>query len=202
MKRINRLFLSSVAATILIFLSGCSSLNRTVRPSTEVYLSRDVRWQLPDLQVLPGQFELTQLVQATYDDNTFDFLFQIERQADRLVMAAMTPNGQPLLQAVYQKGEVSGTVSPLVGQSLSLAYLVSDFMLAFGERKPLQPALQKSGVAVKQSPEERTISYQGQPIIVIRYSAGASKHWPEKVEYRNHALNYRLQINTLNHTSL
>ena len=186
----------------LASLAGCSLFTRNVKPENTVYLSRDVYWQLPDLKVLPGQFELTQSVQATYGEDVYDLLFQVEKHSDYLVMAAMTPNGQPLLQAVYRNNEVNGSVSPLIGQNLSLAYLVSDFLIAFGDSAQLTQALNQVAVIMQQSDDSRVLSHRGSPVIRIQYFKDNQKGWPEKVDYHNQALGYRLVINTLIHKPL
>ena len=183
-------------------LAGCSLFTGNVKPENRVYLSRDVYWQLPGLKVLPGQFKLTQSVQATYGNDVYDLLFQVEKQTDQLVMAAMTPTGQSLLQAVYKDNEVNGSVSPLIGKNLSLAYLVSDFLIAFGDSTQLASALDQAAVRVQQSESSRVLSYKGNPTIRIRYFRNAQTSWPEKVDYYNQALGYRLVITTLIHKPL
>lgn len=195
--------ISTVA--ILFLLSGCGVLNQKTVPSPTVYLSKTLQWQLPAIALLPvGQYVLTQSVQATYGNKTVDLLFQIEKQPDRLAMAALTPAGQPLVQLVYDNHQVTGHLNPLVPAELSLSYLVSDFLLTFGRVETLAAALDQYDVTLQQQGQNRVLHYQQEPIIHIQYSREtvASDQWPGKVKLHNQALGYQLSIQTLSYSSL
>ena len=195
--------ISTVA--ILFLLGGCSVLNQKTVPSPRVYLTKTLQWQLPAITLLPvGQYVLTQSVQATYGNKTVDLLFQIEKQPDRLAMAALTPAGQPLVQLVYDNHQVTGHLNPLVPAELSLSYLVSDFLLTFGRAETLAAALDQYDVTLQQQGQNRVLHYQQEPIIHIQYSREtvASDQWPGQVKLHNQALGYQLSIQTLSYSSL
>ena len=193
-RQIHLLFLSFT----LMLLSGCSSLSRQQSAVPEVYLSREVQWQLPGHDILPGQFQLTQSVQARYGDDQFDLLFQVEKYSDRLAMAALTPSGQQLVHMVYQHGRVDGTVSPLAGNNISLAYLVSDFLIAFGQEQALRKKLHQAGAELRSAEQRRVITHNNAPIITIDYTDIDHQQWPQVVKFKNTALGYELVIQTLN----
>ena len=197
--------ISTVA--ILFLLGGCGVMNQKIMPSAKVYLTKTLQWQLPAIALLPaGNYVLTQSVQATYGNSTVDLLFQIEKQPDRLAMAALTPAGQPLVQLVYDNHQVTGHLNPLVPAELSLSYLVSDFLLAYGRLESLAGTLDKYHVILQQQGQNRIFQYQEEPIISIQYSRGtvasSKDQWPGNVELHNQALGYRLSIQTLSYSSL
>ncbi len=193
-----RLFVKKwILVLSLLVLSGCSMLSKKVSSTQFVYLSPQLQWQLPELSVLASQFQATQSIQANYGGEYYDLIFQVEKYPDRLVMVAMTPNAQPLLQINYQGGRVEGTVSPLVGDNISMAYLVSDFLLAFGETSAMQSEFQDSGAQLEVSDKRRSIILDNKEIILIDYSTNDSSQWPETVNYQNRALGYGLKITTL-----
>ena len=183
-------------------LTACSLLSKQVVATPEVYLSPEQTWQLPSLEVLPDDFQVTQSVVATYGQKQFDLMFHVEKKAGRFAMAALTPNGQLLAQAVYENKQITGTVSPLVGKNLSLSYLVSDFFLVFGQSQILSEALQKSGVQLDSCEYERKIKTDSTTLITIKLSGKSSDQWPDQAEYKNKALGYALTIKTLSHKTL
>ena len=201
MKWMNRFAGTNIILSLLL-LTGCSALHRTVNPTPDVYLSQQLQWQLPALDVLPGHYQLTQSVQATYGQDQFDLLFQVEKHADQLVMAALTPNGQPLMQMVYRNGQVEGSVSPLVGDNVSLAYLVSDFIIAFGQESQLQLSLKKAGAMLQSEGHSRVVEHNDSSVIIINYADIDQEQWPHSVHYKNIALGYELVIRTLNRNPL
>ncbi len=190
------------------WLSGCAffspTASQTVSPiqgsAVKVYLSDQVYWTLPSPDAIKGRFMATQLVRGRYGDQTFDLLFQIEKKPGQLSLLGMTVSGQQLLQLAYRDGELSGKVSPLVGDRIKLAYLVSDLLLAYGDGEILKVALEGREMTLKEIPSKsRVIGYNKRPLISIKYSGqwmGAGQ-WPEIVQYRNQGLGYELEIKTL-----
>lgn len=196
-----------IIIAILTFLGGCSVMNKKNVPSPTVYLTKTLQWQLPEIGLLPsGEYVLTQSVQATYGNETADLLFHIEKQSDRLAIAALTPGGQPLVQLVYEHEQVTGHMNPLVPAEFSLPHLVSDFLLTYSRVEALRAALDQYSVTLEQKDQNRIIQHQGEPIINIQYSrkfVGSSKEqWPTEVMLHNQTLGYQLSIQTLSYSLL
>ncbi len=192
---------------ILVWLSGCAMMNKKITPPASVYLTKTVQWQLPGTDILPpGNYVLTQTVQASYGKQTADLLFQVEKQQQRLIMAALMPSGEPLVQLIYDNGQISGQVSPLVPAVLSLPHLVADFLLVYGEEQLLEQPLASGGISLDQGSRERILRYRGEPIISIQYSGNttdiSSTAWPTEATLQNWTLDYQLTIRTLSHTAL
>lgn len=200
------------------WLSGCAFFSSTTSPTVspiqgsavKVYLSDQVYWILPSPDAIKGRFVATQLVKGRYGDQAFDLLFQIENKPGQLSLLGMTVSGQQLLQLVYRDGELSGKVSPLVGDRIKLAYLVSDLLLAYGDGDILKVALEGREMTLKETRSNiRVIGYNKRPLIFIEYSGkwmGTDQWpealWPEIVQYRNQGLGYELEIKTLSKESL
>ncbi|WP_066016653.1 DUF3261 domain-containing protein [Endozoicomonas atrinae] len=191
-----------------LWLSGCAffsparsqSVSVTLGAESRVYLSDQVFWTLPSPDVIKGHFMVIQQVKGRYGDQSFDLLFQIEKKPGQLSLLGMTVSGQQLLQLVYRDGEVSGHVSPLVGDRIKLSYLVSDLLLAYGSGDVFNTALADQDIIAREIPSKsRVIGYNKRPLISIKYSGqwmGADQ-WPEIVHYRNLGLGYELEIKTL-----
>ncbi|MFK0573813.1 DUF3261 domain-containing protein [Endozoicomonas sp.] len=199
--------LQIITLTVLVFLSGCSFMDKKTIQAPRVYLSKTLQWQLPGIELLPpGQYVLTQSVQATYGDKTVDLLFHVEKQSSRLAIAALTPGGQPLIQLVYENGQVIGHTNPMVPAGLSLPYLVSDFLLTYGRVEALRSVLEKDAVTLQLQGPDRVFRYRDQPIIHINYSREsletATGKWPAAIKLRNQALGYQLSIQTLSYSQL
>ena len=199
--------------TILVLLSGCIMMDKKMIPPSSVYLTKAVQWQLPGTDILPsGNYVLTQTVQATYGKQTADLLFQVEKQQQRLIMAALMPSGEPLVQLIYDNGQISGQISPLVPAVLSLPHLVADFLLVYGEKQLLEQALASSGISLHQNSHERILRHRGEPIISVQYRGNttapgnatdvASNAWPTEATLQNWTLDYQLTIRTLSYTTL
>lgn len=206
-RRVLTKHLQIVPWVILTLLSGCSLPGKTVVQSPKVYLTKSLQWQLPGTGLLPpGDYILTQSVQADYGNKTADFLFHVEKQQSRLAMAALTPDGQPLVQLVYENGQVSGHINPLVPPELSLPYLVSDFLLAYGQEDQLRSVLNGYTMTLQQFGQHRIIRDQAGPVINIQYSKTSTLpfkwQWPAEVTLQNLALDYQLIIQTLSYTLL
>ena len=189
----------------IVLLSGCSVFapikSNKVVDGQAVYLSPELQWILPEVNTLPGEFEVTQSVQANYGGKAYDLIFQVEKKTGQLAIVAMTPNAQPLLQMTYQNGKIDSSVSPLVGRKLPAEYLISDFMLAFGDEKIIASLLKSSGGSVISSGNRRIIQSGEDTVITIEYQGQANPQWPEVVTLDNHALGYQLAIQTINITA-
>ncbi len=195
----------------ITLLSGCSGFKiartktTSVAPaaigvSPEVYLSRQVSWRLPDADVVEGAFTAVQSVRGRYGDQSFDLIFQLEKKASSLVMVGVTSLGQQLVQIEYINGTLNYQVSPLLGEGVRPAYLVSDFLLAFGGSKQLLPLLQEKGLTLEMGSETvRTLRHNQQPLVTVHYKGQMSKQdrWPKSVRYEHKALGYELEITTL-----
>ncbi len=192
----------------VLLLSGCgrswqikpvnkADVTMAVTPP-EVYLSRSVAWKLPHARVVEGSFAAVQSVKGRYGDRSFEMIFQLEKKADDLVIVAVTPMGQQLLQVEYRGGVLTSQVSPLLGGGIKPAYLISDFLLAFGQVDNLLPYLKLySGLRLEDKPgKARSLYLNDDPLVTVAYS-GTLGHWPKSVKYRHEALNYELDITLL-----
>ena len=188
---------------LFALLAGCSNIATQQQASPYVHLSPSLAWHLPSLSVLPGDFQVTQQAQAHYQGDSFELVFQIEKKHNQLAIAAMAPNGLLLIQLRYDGQHVTGSVSPLIRKKVSLPYLVSDLMLAFGKADQLRKALDTSDIRLSESDHQRVISNQGQPLITISYNTQKDgANWPKNVVYNNKALGYSLTIETLSQQPL
>ena len=203
-----------VLFTSILLLSGCQSLTsgqsatslaQLASTHPEVYLSRDISWHLPSAEIVEGSFMAVQSVQGRYGDKHFDLIFQLEKKADSLVMVGVTAMGQQLLQIEYRGGVLTSQVSPLLGEGIRPAYLVSDFLLAFGAADRLRPLLIDKKLVIEHKAENsRVVLYAGQPVVSMsyRYSKNMKGSWPDRVMYRHDVLGYELDIRTLSREML
>ena len=186
-----------VLASLLFIVGGCSTVQTSTEQQREVYLTKTVAWFLPSSDVLDEPFRATQLVHARYGEKDFDLLFQLEKRDGQLVMAGLSLSGQQLLQLTYNRYKLETSVSPLVGNQLRLSYLLSDFMLSFGQENMLRNQLEKVGISLSSDGDTRLLSDHGQPIVSVSYSDEKKGPWAETLVYRNLALDYELTIKTL-----
>ncbi len=186
---------------VSILISGCSVLSPVSSSAVDqprtVFLSPDVHWTIPTPDTLSGDFALTQSVQAQYGEQTYDLIFQVEKVTDQLVIVALTHHGQPLLQVSYDSKGIKSVVSPLIGHELPLEYIVSDFMLAFGQQENLSKNLKAAQANTMFADNRRIISFRNDTLITIEYQGQINTVWPRLVTLKNLTLGYQLKIETI-----
>ena len=198
----------AVLAWLVVSLTGCGLLapiktESKVGDDSQVYLTKTAQWKLPPPSVIPGTLNAVQQVQAHYGDQTYDLLFQLEKPSnDRLVIAGLTLSGQSLFQGDYHDGVLTSTVSPLVGRDINLSYIVSSLILAYGKPDVLSRYLDDAGLSLTVTPFEdghstRLIKQNNAVVTSIKLIDPDANGWPRKVIYRNTALDFELDISTL-----
>jgi hypothetical protein len=162
--------------------------------SRSVWLANGVRYALQPPSALNTELTAVQKVSASYRDQQFRFLTQVEITPTQFILAGLGEGG---LRAFLLRDDgvtLDYQQHPLFKAPIRPAYLVADFQAIYWPSAALITGLR--GGELVESPGQREIRRHGQPVIRIRYEG--PNPWNNTVIYthlhRGYTLTLRSQV--------
>lgn len=127
-------------------------------------------------------------------------LFQVEVDAQRLVLVGSSATGNSLFSIDYQHGVLNSHVSPLLPAQVDPSYVLADFQLAFWPAAAVRQQLAGSDYRLVDRPQRRELWQAEELLITIDYAK--TDRWQGLVEFDNKRWGYRYSIETLQRQTL
>jgi hypothetical protein len=174
-------------------LAGCA-VTAPVPPAGQVTVAPGIVFTLPPPAALQRSVEAEQLVTAHYHNETFVFETRISVTPVRLLVAGTDMLGRRAMTIAWNGTDLKVETAPGVPPELRARNVIADIMLLHGPLQAVRAGL-ASGVSVRDAgADSRVIAVDGQDMIRIDRTAGASGGWSGRWRYRNIGWGYELDI--------
>ncbi|WP_125721307.1 DUF3261 domain-containing protein [Pseudoalteromonas rubra] len=179
----------AIIATLLflgLILTGCSAVTR---PEQQVNITAQGSLTLlPVPQVLRGT-QITQLLRASYGDDSYELIIQLEFARERLSVIAMSVEGLPIFEQVYYSDGRLITHQFLAGAGPEPSYMLADIQLVHWPLQQLQYSIHGAELSERVSSDTTTriVSEGGESTIIIVYDAN-------KVSLSHKQRGYKLEL--------
>src|SRR5262249_1623881 len=106
--------------------------------------------------------------------------------------------GQRLMTVTWQGRDIAVTTSPYLPKEVRPGAMLADLVALYWPEAVVRQALKPSGASLSVDAGTRTVSFQGKPVLVATYQAGAADPWSGGgLHYRNLAWDYEIDVTTL-----
>jgi len=184
-------------------LVGCS-LKPTSINTPSIEISEGVQLQLPSPEQLGYEVNASQLVSATWGDETQQLPVQLEATKNKVILAGFSSWGTRILSLEYQNEQVSASVLNGLEETLPKPeQVLFNLMLTLWPMEAWHQPLSQIGWHMVESGNTRTIKDDtGSNIILITYQEGSSSQdrLSGSIEFQHLQLGYTIRIQTLSYT--
>jgi len=187
-----------LVSAFALFCGSCASYNPDavcdVNDTTGLPILRPAAYQ--------KNINTSQHVTINSRNGKFEFISQLEIDSSRLVLVAMSVLGQKLFQVDYQQGKVN-FVSWGVPLDFDAGYLLTDISFIFGPHDKLETCLRQINTGLHFISDNESLKRQitGSDFSgTVSYSTQSP--WSGIIHYQNTTLNYKIDINILESSSL
>ncbi|MEN3976579.1 DUF3261 domain-containing protein [Emcibacter sp. SYSU 3D8] len=177
---------------VALLIAGCASRQPgPIAPAPDTtMIAPGVTMTLSRLTPLESGLDVSQLVQARYQNRADTFLATIQTSPGTVTVMVTMPSGPPLVTIVWEDGKISGNKAPMLPDSMTPDHLLADLMSVYASSTTLNGAL--TGAKVVDDGTSRTIEQDGKVLVRIVRPAGDT--WTGTASLHNLAFGYQLGI--------
>lgn len=191
---------------LILTLTGCLSLSKKASKSTEVYLSKDLKFKLISLRELNKNIILEQQFAGKYKSQKFSFNVISEIKPQSLSIIGLSEFGSRIFTINFDDYEVNYQLPKFLNLSskIDLKYMIADFELIYfplnSLKKNLNPNLKVEEKIIK-GKLQRIFYRQKKPFIKITYNLKPLQKdiFKSDINFINLERNYQYSITNLNH---
>jgi hypothetical protein len=141
---------------------------------------------------------VVQQITALWPDRKEILLCVLELDKQRIAVAGLTSDGVSLFNLTYDGKTIALDKSPLLPDSVSPEFIITDLQLIYWPFTVLQKNLLASSWRLEIDKNHRRLYYQGNKTVEVIYLL-PDAIWAKSVELINYRYNYRLQIKTISY---
>lgn len=150
---------------------------------------------LPEADEMPGGVAATQLLTASYEDETYTMQVELEWREGSIFLAALNTFGTVAFSLSYDGTAIAVRSNSLLDRRLSVENVLADILLTFWEHARLEARLHGDDLRLVDEPRKRTLLRRGLPVIKIEYENGSP--WNGAVRFEHVERGYVLEIQTI-----
>lgn len=198
----NKTIKIALAVGLGLLLSACSMVSQPPTGAS-VAIDKDTELALPLPAELGYSFTASQLISATWQDDTQQLPVQVEVTSDKVVLAGFSSWGTRILSLQYQNQTIDTQVLSGLGATLPLPeQVLFNLMLTLWPVEAWAQPLQGIGWYLVDTENSRTVFDENQqPIIKIDYQAEPGTHKTAgNIVFKHLIQGYTITIQTLNST--
>lgn len=177
----------------LLWLPGCALLPRE-EPPGQVESKSEL---MPIAQPLGPARRIVQQINAVWADRQESLLAVLELDARHIAMAGLSNDGLSLFNLTYDGHTVVSDKSPLLPESVSPEFIITDLQLVYWPIAMLQKKLPAEW-RLEDGRNKRFLYVRNKKQVEINYLS-PDPVWPKAVELVNFQYNYRLNIKTISY---
>jgi hypothetical protein len=186
--------LLSIVLALGAALAGCAAEKL---PPGETRIAPSVVFVVPSPAALGYPVAATQLITAHVRGNVLQFESHIEIAPDSLELVGLDPCGRRALTIHGRAGVLSYEMAPWLPDRIKPENILADMAIINLPEAAIRAGLASSGATVEASLAHRTIVAGGRVIIRVDYDPAEAPPWTGTVHYRNEALDYDLDIQSV-----
>jgi Protein of unknown function (DUF3261) len=186
--------LLSIVLALGAALAGCAAEKL---PPGETRIAPSVVFVVPSPAALGYPVAATQLITAHVRGNVLQFESHIEIAPDSLELVGLDPFGRRALTIHWRAGVLSYEMAPWLPDRIKPENILADMAIINWPEAAIRAGLASSGATVEASLAHRTIVAGGRVIIRVDYDPAEAPPWTGTVHYRNEALDYDLDIQSV-----
>ncbi|WP_286296241.1 DUF3261 domain-containing protein [Vibrio apostichopi] len=198
----NKTIKIALAVVLGLLLSACSMVSQ--QPSgASVSIDKDTELALPQPAELGYSFTASQLISATWQDDTQQLPVQVEVTLDKVVLAGFSSWGTRILSLQYQNQAIETQVLSGLGATLPQPdQVLFNLMLTLWPIEAWAQPLQGIGWHLVDTENSRTVFDENQQAIIqIDYQAEPGTHKTTgNIVFKHLTQGYTITIQTLNST--
>lgn len=181
---------------VLLAVAASSCTQRSIeQPGRSVSISPDLTLVLPRPGDLGQSVEVTQLVTARYDAQSYTFEGHISATPQRFLMVGLDSLGRRSMTITWSDEAITYEASPWLPPQLRPENVLADMVMLYWPAASVRQSLATSGGILTTAPGRRTITLNDKPVIQIEYEpATDGSPWSGRLRYRNLAFNYDLEV--------
>lgn len=191
---------SAAVLAVAIAAAAAACTRSTVMTVAQVDVAEGAVLVLPTAAQLQDSFNVTQLLNGSFDGHSYTMQAELEWRPGSIAMAALGVWGTAVFSVAYDGSRLEIKGNRLLLQGLQPQYVLADILLAYWDYSKLRVNLRGDGITVVEDARGRSIQRNGVPIITIEYEN--ESRWQGAVHYENIERGYELQIETLGYEEL
>jgi len=173
----------------LFFLSGCAT--SPSHGTADQPLAPGVGLTLPRSPSFAAGLDVSQLVQARYQERHQVFQSFIQSGERRLAVVMSVPSGPRIMRINWSGGSITSQKEPIAPEALSPQRMLADLLLVYASDDVLKQALQ-GAVLEDVGLGSRQLVQDGKVIIAVTRPTGDI--WNGRATLKNFAFDYELNI--------
>jgi len=179
--------------SLCVLLTGCAVLN----------IPEDIKQPvlMPMAPPAGPSRRVLQQITALWPDRKETLLCVLELDKQHVAMAGLTNDGVSLFSLTYDGKTIVLDKSPLLPDSVSPEFIITDLQLVYWPVTVLQQSLHASSWQLEVDTGHRRLYYLGNKMVEVNYLSPDAV-WAKSVELINYRYNYRLQIKTISYEAL
>ena len=193
-----RISLSLMFLMIPILFSGCALFKTSNIQAPQVELIKGQSVTLPPPSVFQKNITATQILTATYGQDTYSSQVEVELSPQKLVLVALAGWGGEVFSIVYDGQNIQSSSLPMPHASMGISHTLMDFVLTYAPEDSVKTMLLNTGVTLSVTPLKRTYWFNGKKILSIDYQY--PDPWKGSVILHNLYFGYKINIQTLSNT--
>lgn len=179
---------------LLLALAACSRGSADMAPAP-VRIAPDLMVTLPSPDDLDRTVEASQLLTASYGEQSFVFEARLSANRERFLMVGLDPMGRELLRVNWTRTGLDYTVAPWVPAGLRPEHMLADIVLLYWPEDAVRRALAPSGGTLVSGARSRLVTIGEKEVMRADYQpASGDDPWTGRLHYRNLAWGYELDI--------
>lgn len=194
-------FLRHIAVLVIAghatLLGGCA-MRSAERDTGRIQIAPNLVLVLPRPGDLGQSFEITQLVTARYGKESYVFEGHLRATPDLFLMVGLDLTGRRAITITWTDAAIAYEAAPWVPGAIRPENILADMILLYWPTAVLRRALLNPDVLVSEDATRRSISFDGQELIVADYQPTASTdRWSGRQHFSNLGWGYELEIETM-----
>ena len=150
---------------------------------------------LPSPAEAPPARQVVQLVTARYGARTIVFQAYLRPWDGAVRLTCLDSLGRVAMTVLWTAAGLAVHREPWVPAELKPENILADIVLIYWPEAVVRSMLAGGGAVLRTGPDSRTVSQQGQDVIRMTYHRPpAGSPWDGRVDYRNEAFGYTLDI--------
>lgn len=186
----------ALIAALSVLLGACATTSRELRVA-EVDIADSAVLTLPEARELTDRVAATQLLTATYEDQSYTMQVELEWRHGSMFIVALNTLGTVAFSLSYDGSAMEIRSNSLLARRIRAENVLADILLTFWDRSRLQPRLRGDALALVDSANKRSLLRDGRPVIVIDYES--ESRWEGTVRFEHVERDYVLEIETIRH---
>jgi hypothetical protein len=185
----------ALALALTAALAGCAA-SPPLGPN-ETRIAPGIVFAIPGPEALGQSLAATQLITAHVRGTTLGFESHIEITKQTIDLVGLDPFGRRALTIHWRDGVISSETAPWLPDRIRPANILADMAITYWPEDAVQAGLSASGAMLEAAPGHRRIVSEGRTVISIDYEGAEALQGTGTVHYRNEALEYDLDIQSV-----